>query len=396
MHQKNNNQLANQLLQQSPEHILSVLEKTKPEKTDVAQYFLNIGYLQLLSGEFNSAIASFTLAKKEMHLLEAMSISENLAAGTINETFRRYSGYPMDRIMVHNMLALSYLFNNDIDAARVEMLQADVAMKKLAKGKALSGQLASTHLLSAIIYELLNERSNAFISYKLAEGLLTQREMQIPTGLKQGLLRMSHQMGNDQAYRHYSEKYASLARSDGAKKQVFIFYFDGVVDNKIERTIMVPSHNQEQLIRISMPAYPVMNYHLQRLKINASNENVSSELLENIDLLARADLDKEYPSILLLTSSRAIAKYELVEEGNKKDSLLGLLLNIATLLSEVADIRSWNMLPATLQFAYLETNASEIIISSATNAARKVNLGEYKQHVILTSSLSDKIFHYQQ
>lgn len=394
--QQSNIKLANQLQQQSPEHILSILQQTKPDTNDIAQYYLNLGYLQLLSGEFSPAITSLTTAQKEMQSLRAISISENIAAGTVNETFRRYSGYPLDRVMVHNMSALSYLFNQDIDGARVEMLQADVAMKKLAKGQSLSGQLASTHLLSAIIYELLDEQSNAFISYQLAENILTERRLELPEGLKLGLLRMSYKMGNDLQYNAYSKKYPTLAKQTAADKQIFMLYFNGVVSNKVQRSIMVPSYNAKQLIRISIPAYPKTSSRQQRAQISDGLHQVNSALIENIDVLAREDLDKEYPSILLLTTTRAIAKYQVVQKTQQKDELLGALLNFVTLLSEVADLRSWNMLPATIQFSYLETNSNNIVVSTVNQLDSTVDLSEAKQHVILATGLSDKVFHYQQ
>lgn len=394
--QKNNIKLANQLQQQSPEHILSILQQTKPDTSDIAQYYLNLGYLQLLSGQFSPAITSFATAQKEMQSLAAISVSENIAAGTVNETFRRYSGYPLDRVMVHNMSALSYLFKQDIDGARVEMLQADVAMKKLAKGQSLSGQLASTHLLSAIIYELLDEQSNAFISYQLAENILKERQLELPEGLKLGLLRMSYKMGNDLQYSDYSEKYPALIKKTTADNQVFMLYFNGVVSNKVQRSIVVPSYSATQLIRISMPAYPNMHSQQQRAKISDGLNQVSSALIENIDVLAREDLNKEYPSILLLTTTRAIAKYQVVQQTQQKDELIGALLNFVTLLTEVADLRSWNMLPASVQFSYLETNSNNIIVSTTNQLDSPVDLSKSKQHVILATGLSDKVFHYQQ
>ena len=394
--QQNNNKLANELRQTSPEHILSILQENKPDTSDIAQYYLNLGYLQLLSGEFTSAIESLSTANNEMQLLSAISITENVAAGTVNETLRRYSGYPLDRVMVHNMLALSYLFNQDIEGARIEMLQADVEMKKLSEGEDLSGQLASTHLLSAIIYELLDERSDAFISYQLTENILNKRQIGLPEGLKLGLLRASKKMGNDQEYDRYSKLYPSLAKKTNLNKQVFILYFNGVVSNKEQRSIVVPSFNGRQLIRVSVPDYPNTRILQQQANISDGIHRVNSALIENIDTLAREDLDKEYPSILLLTTTRAVAKYKLVEEAQKKDPLLGALLNLATLLSEVADLRSWNMLPATVQFGYLETSFDNIAISTNNQSENPVNLNQGKQHVILATGLSDKIFHYQQ
>ncbi|MEG3752981.1 hypothetical protein [Psychromonas arctica] len=394
--QHNNNRLADDLQFETPESILSALQETKPNDRDIAQYYLNLGYLQLLSGQFPASIESLLIAKKQMQILAATSVSENIGAGTINETLRSYSGYPLDRVMVHNMLALSYLFNQDIEGSRVEMLQADVAMKKLADNDSLSGQLASTHLLSAIIYELLDERSNAFISYQLAENILNQREMPLPTGLKLGLLRMSLKMGNDQAYQRYSQSYPDLVKQIKAKEQVFVLYFNGVVSNKIQASLTVPSFNGQQLIRIAMPTYPERLPRPLHAQISDVEQLVRSEVAEDVNVIAREDLDKEYPSILLLTTTRAIAKYQVAQETKKKDQLLGTLLNFATLISEVADLRSWNMLPATIQFAYLETNSDDILLSTPKTAQIDVDLNVGNQHVILVTNLSDKVLHYQQ
>ncbi|RBW46588.1 hypothetical protein DS885_07405 [Psychromonas sp. B3M02] len=394
--QHSNNRLADDLQFQTPESILSALQETKPDDRDIAQYYLNIGYLQLLSGHFPESIDALLIAKKEMGSLAATSVSENIGAGTVNETLRSYSGYPLDRVMVHNMLALSYLFNQDIGGARVEMLQADVAMKKLFDKDSLSGQLASTHLISGIIYELLDERSNAFISYQLAEEVLNKRHIALPEGLKLGLLRMSLKMGNDQAYDKYSQAYPSLAEHQTAKGQVFVLYFNGVVSNKVQASLTVPSFNGQQLIRIAMPTYPERVPRPVSAQVGDGQQIKNTQVTENINDIAREDLDKEYPSILLLTTTRAIAKYKVVEEAKKKDQLIGTLLNFATLISEVADLRSWNMLPATIQFAYLDTNSDNIVVSPPKTADNSVSLQQGHQHVILATNLSNKILHYQQ
>jgi len=396
--QENNNRLANQLQQDSPENILSILQESEPDTGDRVQYYLNLGYLQLLSGQFTTAIESLSTAQKEMQVLAATSVTENIGAGTVNETLRSYSGYPLDRVMVHNMLALSYLFNQDIEGARVEILQADIEMKKLASDDGISGQLASTHLLSAIIYELLDERSNAFISYQLTENSLTKRQIPLPEGLKLGLLRMSYLMGNDEQYADYSEKFPVLAQqaANTKDKQVFIMYFDGVVDNKVERTVIVPNISFDQLIRVSVPGYPHQFIPPQRALISTESEQILSHLVDDVNVDAREDLDKEYPSILALTTTRAVSKYLLVKEAQKQDPLVGILFNFATILSEVADLRSWNMLPATIQFGYLKTNSNNVSISTSQRVSNAVDLTQGKQHVILATSLSDNIFHYQQ
>ncbi|WP_019614151.1 COG3014 family protein [Psychromonas ossibalaenae] len=394
--QRATNNLANSLNTQGPEYVLDKLQANEPDDRDIAQYHLNLGYLQLINGDFKSAITTLSLAKREMAVLEAMSVSETAAAGTVSEIYRSYSGYPTDRVLIHNMLALSYLFNQDIDGARVEMLQADVSMKKLAQRKSVRGQLASVHLLAGVIYELLDERSSSLISYKHASELLKERGIAQPLGLKKALLRMSYKLGADEQYAAYKKQFPGLAKPEvNGASQLFTLYFDGVVSNKQEKAVMVPSHDAEQLIRIAMPAYPPLKKRPQRATITQGNQRLTTQLIENLETLVRDDLDDEYPSILLLTTTRALAKYELVDKANEKDSLIGLLVNIATLVTEVADLRSWNMLPSNIQFAYLETTENEVLINSADNV-QKIELPNRSQNLVLINSLSEQIFHYQQ
>lgn len=395
--QHDSNKLANQLIKQSPQHILALLQNTEPPDRDYAQFHLNIGLLQLLSGDFPAAIETLTQAKKEMAVLAATSISENAAAATVNETLRSYSGYPTDRVMVHNILALSYLFNDDIDGARVEVLQADVAMKKLASTSSLTGQLSSAHLIAAIIYELLNEQSNALISYKKVENILKERKLAIPLGLKKSLLRMSYAVDSNGQYISYQKRYSGFPKPlSNNKNQVFVLYFDGVVSNKKQASIMVPSGNGEQLIHIAIPTYPHVNYRTTRVKLVDTHHQFISELIENLEVSVREDLTKQYPSILLLTTTRALAKYEIVDKVNQQDSLLGALVNIVTVLTEIADLRSWNMLPSNIQFAYLETADSELMVNSGNKVEHKIMLNHGSKNLVLLTSLNTPIFHFQQ
>ena len=113
--QQESNHLADLLHNENPQEILKQLQTSEPTPRSYAQFHLNSGLLQLMTGDFQGAIDTFSLAKREMAVLEASSISENIAAATLTETLRNYSGYPTDKVMLHNMLALSYLFNKQIN-----------------------------------------------------------------------------------------------------------------------------------------------------------------------------------------------------------------------------------------------------------------------------------------
>lgn len=392
---RQSNELATKLNYQSPQQVLTQLQNIDPPERDFAQYKLNLGLLQFLSADFSGAIESLTKAKQQMLALDAISISENAAAGTVNETLRSYSGYPTDRVMVHNILALSYLFNDDIDAARVEMLQADIAMKKLVVKDSLSGQLVSAHLLSAIIYEFLDEQSNALVSYRKSEDILMARNIRIPLGLKKSLLRMSYEVDPKGLYSLYTERYNQLVTPlMNNDTQVFSLYFDGVVSHKEQASILVPSFNAEQLIRISMPTYYDYSKQINHARLFDASQQFTTELIENLETLVREDLDKEYPSILLYTTTRAVAKYQLVEKSSQQDPLLGSLINIATILTEVADLRSWNMLPSNIQFAYMETSDDQLMIETANIKQDHIMLKKGAKNLLLISHLQAPIFHY--
>jgi len=177
---------------------------------------------------------------------------------------------------------------------------------------------------------------------------------------------------------------------------VFALYFDGIVSNKQENTILVPSGNGEQVIRISMPSYPNVSARLSTAKLSDASQQVTTELIESLEALAREDLQAEYPSILLLTTTRAIAKYELVAQAEKQDPLFGALVNFVTVLTEVADLRSWNMLPSNIQFSYLETVDPSLTINKGKAEQYQVTLDNGSKNLLLISSLATPIFHYQQ
>ncbi|MDG1731767.1 MAG: hypothetical protein P8H39_02190 [Thalassotalea sp.] len=398
------NLLSQSLNTNSPEAVLTQIQTLKPEERDRPLFNLNIGTLQFLSQDYPAAITSLTLAKDEMAILFATSFSENIGAATVNETMRSYSGTPSDLVMVHNILALSYLFNDDPDAACVEILQADIMMKKLIKKDSNSGQLASAHVISAIIYELLDEQDNAFISYKFAAELMQARGAPLTDDIKLSLTRLSKELGVLDQFDQYKTEFAisdeqinELTAANNSN--LYFIHFDSVVTSKKEVSIMVPSYHDnrnDQLVRIAMPSYPNVARSIGSADIDVGEQDIRTTEIESVDVLAREDLDAEYPAILLATTARAVIKYDAVKNAEKKDPLAGFLMNVATVLSESADVRSWNMLPASIQYAYVSTNEENVSIRARKLAKRKIELTAGSKHVILTSSISDKLFHYQQ
>lgn len=390
------NELASSLSHTDPEVVLSQLTQSEPPERDLVQHELGVGTLQFLVGDFNKAVKHLEDAKKLMAELEATSISETATSATINETLSSYSGTPTDKVMVHNLLALSYLMMNNLEAARVEVLQADVIMKKLADTDSLAGQLASAHLISGIIFELLGENDNAYISYKLAESILEQRGLQLGKGLKLALLRQSNIVGVNEQHEQYLEKFSELEFSKNTNSQVFMLYLDGVISSKQQASVAAIDPSNAHILNIAMPSYPKQHYSSSRATLSNGLNSNTANIIEDLETIVRQDLDDDYPRILALTTARAIAKHATAQVANEADTLIGILVNIAAVLSESADLRSWNVLPSNIQFGYIESDSNEILVSAQKLNSYKVPLTTNSQNLVIVSSLSKRVFTYSQ
>ena len=398
------NSLSQTLKTDTPENLLVKFQAMKPDANDQVLFDLNVGMLQFLSQDYDEAIKTLTYAKNEMAALYATSVTENIGAATINETMRSYSGTPTDLVMVHNILALSYLFRDDLQGARVEMLQADIMMKKLVKSDSNIGQLASTHVISAIVYELSGEIDNAFISYKFAAEIMQSHGIALPRGVKLALTRMSKNLGQLDQYDKYVAEFnmdeeALNSYLASNMSNVFVLYFDDLVIHKRQRSIMANhesyDNDNDRIIRVSVPAYPPGNRSYSHAQLSAGEEVTSTEQVENVDKLAKEDLSADYPAILLAATTRAIFKDNMVKNSEKKESAAGALMNIVTVLTEVADLRSWSTLPASIDYAYLSTEQPLLTINAPGNQPRTIELTTGSKHVIMVTSLTDKLFHYQ-
>ena len=80
-----------------------------------------------------------------------------------------------------------------------------------------------------------------------------------------------------------------------------------------------------------------------------------------MDDLAREALQAGQAKRIALNLARVTAKHQLVKNSRKKDPLLGLLSDLAAILTETADIRSWNLLPSLVQIGVIQLPAGSYI-----------------------------------
>lgn len=390
------NQLATELPAVGPEKTLKKLEGIDPPDRDRSQYLLNRGLLKFYTGDLAGSRQDLRQAKAIMLSLKAVSLSENVGALTTNETLRSYGGTPSEQVLVHAMLAMGYLFSGELDGARVEMLQADVTMSQLGGTGSVSGQLASVRFLAGLIYEMNGELDDALISYRRAHQIIRARGEPVPEALATSLLNVSLRQNNSDEYERYVSEFGREAALSGANEgEWIVVYHDGVVTNKTETRLWVFDPNLGAQISVVMPRYPLLRYQVRHLSIKAGALK-STEVIEMIERRAREDLADQNAKTLAAATVRAVAKYQMVRKASESGELGGFLANIAGLLSEQADVRSWNMLPSSIQVARLVAplDAPVKIVEKGVELPALNRLGSLHYGVLLVNSLNNRLLSY--
>jgi len=378
---------------QPPSVVLKELEETSVPERDKAQYLLDEGILHLYTGDIPGSSTDLQAAKEVMDDLEATSITETTTALTVNETLRSYSGNPTDRVLVHEFLALNYLLSGDRDSARVEVLQSDLQMDEFEQ---LSGQLASMQFLGGLIYELNGEYDDAMISYRRAYAILTERQQPVPKALQQSLLNMSKQQGFDEEYVTFESQFGlQAAPLEKGQGELIVFYFDGVVTGIKEAKIPIFSPELGQLVSVALPYYPPPDFHPGTLTIQTNGEYEHTAKIENIDNRLREDLDERLPAITAVTLARVVMKYQAVHEAEKENELAGILVNIAAFATEVADTRSWNMLPFEVEVARVpvDPDASIMILDQTEqNNAVLAQASQGRKVIVVVTQVGQQVY----
>jgi hypothetical protein len=81
----------------------------------------------------------------------------------------------------------------------------------------------------------------------------------------------------------------------------------------------------------------------------------------------------------------------MVKKARKQDPLLGLLTDLASVLTEVADIRSWSLLPAVIQVGTLQLPIGPDILLNTiypgkSQPAQRVEVKSGAMQLLITNS----------
>ncbi len=354
---------------------LQHIEKQSASSTDRALNLLNKGMVLRMKRDFSGSNLALEAAKAEMERLYAVSVSENALSFIVNDATVSYAGDDYEQVLVHLYLALNYLELGQPDAARVEALQVDIKLRELGENIPNSKftEDAFSRYLTGIIYEQSGEWSDALIAYRKAYQAYKKYQinygMAVPTQLKHDLLRLARRVGLADEVAQYKKEFGIDLPPDQGKSPeqgelVFVFN-NGLAPIKREQTVILPDPTSGILVRIALPHYESRPNNVVSARVTASGKQVTTELMQDVDAIARHSLDARMAAITARTLVRAAAKImaskkarrEAGNRNNSNDAPLGLLgalaVQVAAVVTERADTRSWLTLPRNIQLARL-------------------------------------------
>lgn len=357
---------------------LAIAEEQDQQQKDVLAS-LNKGMLRRIKGSYQASNQVFEVAKKQIEELYGVSVSEQAGALVVNDTLRSYSGDRYEQVLLHAYMAMNYIEMDDLDAARVEMLQADVKMQEWGEQPE---EDPFVRYLSGMIYEALGEKDEALIAYRQAKNVYQstkdKQRLGIPLVLKTDLLRTLTEQGLGNELRLLKKelgiKQYKPAKTSKDYGELIVVLNTGLAPVRKEKSIVANTGDEiVDTVRISLPVYEKAKSRNSSRLVSGDQVSVNLELVEDVDALARNALSSDMPLITARAIARAVVKHKMQDKvKEKRGELMGFLATVTNVVTERADTRSWTTLPQTIQMARVRlpkgTNRINLEIFNAAGA----------------------------
>ena len=388
-------------------------QRTFGKRTDQGKeqvlFSMEMGRTAQLEGDFAESRKAFakaiaaTRAQDEQATIALKGAAAQGAAVLVNDKAIPYRAPGYERTLVHHYQALNYLATNDVSGAGVEVRRANreqgaaekrhrreieqarskdqnavanaatnavpeaapevvrdpqlatvyAGLDQMAGSVKSSFQNAATFYVSAVIWEMLGERNDAYIDYKKALEIYPENPF-----LQQDVVRIGKRLGMREDLEDYAKRFPGAADTpadgDGelkGKGRLVVIYEEGLVPKKTELSIPYPLPDSGSIGVIALPGYVEVPPPAVPVEVKAGGKSLGRTApICNVAALAARALEEQMPGILTRQIARAVAKgaaaYAADHSGNDFAVFAVLMYNI---LSEQADLRSWLTLPAHIQ-----------------------------------------------
>ena len=359
-------------------------ERAYSDEDEIGSAFLSgaeAGTVALTAGDWDRALEYFGRAVEAVRDVEGRALAgperlgETLASWAINDTAKAYQGEGFERVYVHCGLALAYLAKGKMDDVYVEARLANQLLEseeELYQTKYEAGGWG--HLISAVTYELIGDRDDAYIDYQ------RMAEKGVGTSIAgRALVRLARELGReDELARLEQEHGADIARPDGAAS-VVVLAGVGLGPYKVEAVLPIPTG--DGLFQMAVPGYAERPQPVSELRLidRNSGSSVRTDLVERVTKVAKENLEDRLLWIAAKSVARGLLKRELTKQLEKHYDEVGLIAgDLFTLFTERADLRAWLTLPDSFQACRMFVPPGVRALTLEAVGGESIDLGTYE------------------
>ncbi len=389
-----------------PEAAYTYLQKHAPKNSDIP-FLFELGLVAHYADHFAESSAALDQAGDIAEDRYTKSVSKEVTSLVTSDKLRPYAGTRYERLLSHYYRALNYLYQGQLDGALVECRRATALIDYFKSDDKYdffsAGFLA---YFSGTLFEAAGEWNDAYISYKQAAeyyqkaGEKTGVEM--PNDIGNSLAQLTRKLGFTDEFERYRNQYGEPPLRPENTGELILFYESGYVPPKSEGALTFPilktddvedeefvptligregrtyaDVKLEYILRVAIPTIGSYRPHFGGVEVTVGQAEKKGVLVADVERIAIETFRAERPVILLRTLVRAVGKYLIYRKANKENEALGLLVNLAGVVTEQADTRSWQTLPNQIFMVRMSLPAGNHTLNlSFLNANRQVSRRE--------------------
>ena len=320
-------------------------------------YLMERGTLLHLQAAYQESNVDFETADRLTEELYTKSISAGALSFLLNDGVIPYAGADYESVYLNYYKAINYLALGDLEAAGVEARRVDEKLRyfnDLYDGKNVFREDGFLRMLTGLIYQAQGDYNNAFIAYRLAWHSFQANRDVYGVPLPEVLWSLLVTSADRSSLWQERDEFRDLATARGVELTqletfVVVLINNGRIPVKQERMALFPS-GQGFPIKLALPEFVARGGGVDSVTTNIDGELYRSESVENLESIAFKSLKDEIARVLVKAIARAVIKETTARqlEGNG-DNPIGLLLRVVNMITENADLRSWNGLPREIQ-----------------------------------------------
>ena len=357
-----------------PENAYSNLQSNAPKTPDIP-FLFELGLVAHYANHFPDSNAAFDQAGDLAEDRYTKSVTQEAASLLTSDQLRPYLGTRYERLLSHYYRAINYVYLNQLEGALVECRRATALINYFKTDEKYdffgAGFLA---YLSGVLFEATGEWNDAYISYKQAavyyRNASEKTDVTMPADIGHSLVRLARKLGFSDELARHQEQYGEFAPHPENTGELILFYESGYVPPKTEAALTFPILKKddiedekfvptlmgregkvykdielEYLLRVAIPTIGSHRPVFSGIEVAVGTVEASGVLVTDVETLAIETFNAQRPLILLRTLVRAVGKYVIYRKANKQHEALGILANLAGVVTEQADTRSWQTLP---------------------------------------------------